>query len=421
MAAALLAACGSNNNSNTSADAGAKPSGGTASTTTGAAGSSAGTLPVAKLSAADLAKTINLAFGDNIDPSTFDPITTDALHVAGTTPSPAIEALAAKCVKATTCDTGHGTIKVGILDPSATQNPWHAQARAVATEQALMYPQVKSITFADGQNDDLAKTIAAYKGLISQHVDIITGTFDQGNALLPTTKLAAAAGILVVPFSNVMDKATGKGDIAADVTTDLCGYGQTLGKLASAGHTTGKVSMYTGTPGNPFGGTWGPCAEKTIKAAGLSSSLNNTNWTPQGEAQSAAALSANPGGTVATVYDYLPDGFFQKFLSLGKQPPTQVGGSAAYSTVALYQKLKQKYPKFTFAVAESQLFFPRIAVTAAIEKKLGGDVPLHIVPPQTVVTMDNYMPYYKANPGLPAAAQFSTLLSPALLKTTLGA
>ena len=156
-----------------------------------------------------------------------------------------------------------------------------------------------------------------------------TGTFDQGNALLPTTKLAAAAGILVVPFSNVMDKATGKGDIAADVTTNLCDYGNTLGKLAVTGHTSGKVSMYTGTPGNPFGGTWGPCAQKTIKAAGLTSSLNNTNWTPQGEAQAAAALSANPGGTVATVYDYLPDGFFQKFLSLGKEPPTQVGGSAA--------------------------------------------------------------------------------------------
>jgi hypothetical protein len=215
-----------------------------------------------------------------------------------------------------------------------------------------------------------------------------------------------------------MDKATGKGDIAADVTTNLCGYGNTLGQLASKGHTTGKVSMYTGTPGNPFGGTWGPCAAKTIKAAGLTSSLNNTNWTPQGEAQAAAALSANPGNTVATVYDYLPDGFFQKYLSLGKEPPTQVGGSAAYSTVALYQKLKAKYPNFTFAVAESQLFFPRIAVTAALEKKLGGNVPLHVVPPQTVVTMDNYMPYYQ---GLPAAAQFSTLLSPALLKTTLGA
>jgi ABC-type sugar transport system substrate-binding protein len=421
MVAALLAACGSSN-SGTSTDATAKPSGGTASTTSGATDSAgAAKLPVAKLSDADLAKTINLAFGEDIAPSTFDPITTNALNVAGTTPSPTIEALAAKCVKQTTCDTGHGTIKVGILDPSATQNPWHAQARAVATQQALMYPDVKSVTFADGQNDDLAKTIAAYKGLISQHVDIITGTFDQGNALLPTTKLAAAAGILVVPFSNVMDKATGKGDIAADVTTDLCGYGNTLGKLASQGHTSGKVSMYTGTPGNPFGGTWGPCAQKTIKAAGLTSSLNNTNWTPQGEAQAAAALSANPAGTVATVYDYLPDGFFQKFLSLGKEPPTQVGGSAAYSTVALYQQLKAKYPTFTFSVAESQLFFPRIAVTAAIEKKLGGNVPLHIVPPQTVVTMDNYMPYYKANPGLPAAAQFSTLLSPALLKTTLGA
>jgi ABC-type sugar transport system substrate-binding protein len=418
MAAALLAACGSSNGSKSNA-ADAKPSSGTATTSGTDAG--AAKLPVAKLSDADLAKTINLAFGEDITPSTFDPVTTDALNVAGTTPTPAIEALAAKCVKETTCDTGHGTIKVGILDPSATQNPWHAQARAVATAQALMYPEVKSITFADGQNDDLAKTIAAYKGLISQHVDIITGTFDQGNALLPTTKLAAAAGILVVPFSNVMDKATGKGDIAADVTTDLCAYGDTLGKLATNGHTSGKVSMYTGTPGNPFGGTWGPCAAKTIKAAGLTSSLNNTNWTPQGEAQAAAALSANPGGTVATVYDYLPDGFFQKFLSLGKQPPTQVGGSAAYSTVALYQKLKAKYPTFTFSVAASQLFFPRIAVTAAIEKKLGQDVPLHIVPPQTVVTMDNYMPYYKANPGLPAAAQFSTLLSPALLKTTLGA
>lgn len=148
--------------------------------------------------------------------------------------------------------------------------------------------------------------------------------------------------------------------------------------------------------------------------------MGNTNWTPQGEAQAAAALAANPGDTVSTVYDYLPDGFFQKWLSLGKEPPTQVGGSAAYSTVALYQKLIAKYPNFKFWVSESQLFFSRIAVTAGIEKKLGGDVPFHIVPPQTVVTMDNYLPYYKANPDLPAAAQFSTLLTPAMFAATFG-
>jgi ABC-type sugar transport system substrate-binding protein len=217
-----------------------------------------------------------------------------------------------------------------------------------------------------------------------------------------------------------MDKATGNGDIAADVTTDLCGYGTTLGNLATKGKTSGKVAMYTGTPGNPFGGTWAPCAEKAIKAAGLTSTLGNTNWTPQGEAQAAAALSANPGDTVSTVYDYLPDGFFQKYLSLNKQPPTQVGGSAAYSTVELYDKLKAKYPDFTFNVSESQLFFPSIAVTAALEKKLGGDVPLHVVPPQTVLSMSNYLPYFKANPDLPAAAQFSTMLPPEVIKTVLG-
>ena len=278
---------------------------------------------------------------------------------------------------------------------------------------------MKSVTYVDGQAD-LAKTIAAYRGLISQKVDIITGVFDQGDALLPTTKLAAAAGIIVVPYSNVMPKATGTGDIAVDVAADLCGYGTTLGTLAAKGHTSGKVALYSGPPGNPFGGTWGPCAEKAIKAAGLTSSMGSTAWTPQGEAQAAAALAANPGDTVAAVYDYLPDGFFQKAIALGKEPLHQVGGSAAYSTVALYKQLKAKYPDWVFDVSESQLFFPSIAMTAALEKKLGGDVPLHIIPPQTVLTMENYIPYYDSHPGLPPAAQFSTMLPSEILQTILG-
>jgi hypothetical protein len=374
---------------------------------------------VTAITGAKLQSVINEAFGGPVPASSISPVIHDALSVAGTPATATQIALADQCVKETTCQTGHGTIKVGILDPSGQENPWHRQARAAVTMQALKYPQVASITFADGQMD-LAKTIAAYRSLISQGVNVIVGTFDQGNALLPTTRLAAKAGILVVPFSNVMSQATGHGDIAADVTTNLCDYGTTLGKLAAAGNTSGTVKLYTGTPGNPFGGTWSPCAEKAIKSAGLSYTLGNTNWTPQGEAQAAAAQAAGAGKTAATVYDYLPDGFFQKYLALGKEPPRQVGGSAAYSTVALYDKLKAKYPTFTFNVAETQLFFPSIALTAALEKKLGGSVPLHVVPPQTVLSIGNYLPYYKANPGLPAAAQFSTMLPVEVLKTALG-
>lgn len=419
--AVALGACGSSSggssSSSSSAASSTSSSAGTASSSAGTA--PAGVLPVTPITGAALQPVISEAFGGPVPMSSLDAVTRDALSVAGTPATAAQIALADACVKETTCSTGHGTIKVGILDPSGQENPWHRQARAAITMQALKYPQVASITFADGQMQ-LATTIAAYRSLISQRVNVIVGTFDQGNALLPTTRIAAQAGILVVPFSNVMSQATGHGDIAADVTTNLCGYGTTLGTLAAAGNKSGTVKMYTGTPGNPFGGTWSPCAEKAIKAAGLSYTLGNTNWTPQGEAQAAAAQSASAGNTVATVYDYLPDGFFQKYLSLGKEPPKQVGGSAAYSTVALYDRLKAKYPNFTFNVAETQLFFPSIAITAALEKKLGGSVPLHIVPPQTVLSIGNYLPYYKANPGLPSAAQFSTMLPTQVIKTVLG-
>lgn len=383
-------------------------------------GASGTILPVKPLSPSKMASTILEAFGGKFSASKLQPIIRDALNVAGTPATPAEVALAAKCIKETTCNTGHGNLKIGIFDPSGTSNPWRAQARTVITLQALRYPQVKTIVWADGGNDNLTTTQAAYRGLISQKVNVIIGNMDQGNILLPITRQAARAGIIVIPYSNVIPAATGHGDIAADVTADLCGYGTTLGKDAVAGKTSGTVAIFTGTPGNPFGGTWEPCTEKAVKAAGLSYTLGNTNWTPQGEAQAAAALAANPGNTVSEVYDYLPDGFFQSWLSVGKEPPTQVGGSAAYSTVALYQKIVAKYPNFKYYVSESELFFPAIAATMGIEKALGAKVPLHILAPQTVVSLSTYLPYYKAHPGLPAAAQFSTMLPDSLLKATLG-
>ncbi|HEY4280177.1 MAG TPA: substrate-binding domain-containing protein [Conexibacter sp.] len=419
--ALALSACGSSSDSGGGASANASGGNSTTSSSDSATtgGGDASGVKVPEVSDADFQKTTQLAYGKALAPSDFPDVAVDAYKIASQPATPAEIDKVNACVKAASCDTGSGgELTLGLLEPAGGENTWRKLWRAVATMQAIRTPQIGKILYASGEQD-LTKTLAAYRSLITQKANLIMGNMDFGDALLPLTKQAASQGILVAPTSQTIPSATGNGDIALDVASNLCQYGTDLATLAVKGKTSGTIALYTGAAGNPFGGAWEPCAERVVKQAGLELQKGNTNWTPQGETQAASALVASGKDIASVVYDYLPTNFFQKYVTLDRQPPTQAGGSASFATIPLIEQLEKKWPAWQFYQAPSQLTYASVGVTALVEKKLGADVPVHVVMPQPVVSTKEYLPYYEANRSLPATMEFGTLLPPEVAQTAL--
>jgi hypothetical protein len=346
-------------------------------------------------------------------------VAVDAIKMASVPPTAAQTSVVEKCLTETVCQTGvSGGTTLADLEPNGSVNPFRQLIRAIVDLQAVRSGKVSTLIYSDA-NGSLQTFLSNYRSLISQKVKIITGTYDFGPSMLPLTHQAASAGLLVVPISTTIPNVTGKNDIAFDVKTNLCQYGVNLGQKATLGKSSGVVALFTGTPGNTFGGEWMPCAEKVIKQTPLTFTTGNTNWSAQGEVQAAAALASSGKNVQSIVYDYLPDNFFREYLKLNKPAPTQAGGNAAFSTVPLYNQVVAKNPSFKFYVAPSQLVYSYVAVTGALEK-LGGNnnIPLHVVIPNPLVDMKAYLPQYDSS--LPATMEFGTLLPNDIAQKALG-
>jgi ABC-type sugar transport system substrate-binding protein len=416
-ATVAVAACGSSSNStSTSAPASSTTTSSNQSSTSGATYG----LNIPNVSNATLEKTIQESLGVAVPASQFPAVVSDAWKMASEPVTAAQAAVVEKCLKVTVCQTGvKGGTTIADLDDNGTVNPARLILRATIDLQAVRSGKVSTLIFNDA-NGSLQTFLSDYRSLISQKVPIIMGAFDFGASMLSLTRQASAAGILVVPISNLIPNATGHGDIAFDVGANLCGYGKDLAQKATLGQTSGTVALYTGPPGNSFGGAWQACAKPIIQKAGMQIFSGNTNWSAQGEVQAAAALAASGKDVKSIVYDYNPDNFFRKFLQLNKEPPTEVGGSAAFSTVPLWQQLRKKYAGYKYYVAPSQSAYPYIAVTGALEK-LGGNnnIPVHIVLPNPLVNMTAYLNQYTTS--LPATMAFGTLLPNNIAAAALGA
>jgi ABC-type sugar transport system substrate-binding protein len=414
-----VAACGSSSSSNTTSaassttSASSGSSGSTGSSTASSGGASTYGLNIPSISPAALQKTLQQVFGANVPASSLPQVAQDAFKMASEPVTPAQTALVEKCLTETVCQTGvKGGVSVADLEANGAVNPFRQLLRAIVDLQAIRSGKVSTLIYSDA-NGSLQTFLSNYRTLISQKVKIITGTFDFGPSMLPLTRQAAAAGLLVVPVSTTIPNVTGHGDIAFDVKTNLCQYGQNLGEKGVLGQTSGTIAMFTGTPGNNFGAEWMPCAQAVIKKAGLQYTSGNTDWSPQGEVQAASALASSGKDVKSIVYDYLPDNFFREYLKLGKNPPNQAGGNAAFSTVPLWKKIVAKDPSFKFYVAPSQLAYSYVSVTGALEK-LGGNnnIPLHVVLPNPLVSMTAILPQYV--PSLPATMEFGSLLPNAI-------
>src|SRR4029079_11023574 len=142
-----------------------------------------------------LAATIKKAMLADVPVSELDPVVADTLAVASQPLTPEQSHLPTTGLRQASCDTGHGTLTIGI-NADAANNPWWNIRRAEATAQAIAYPQVKRIIYTSSPTGDIAEVLANLRSLIAQKVDVIVDNPDFGPAILPVVQQAKDAGIV---------------------------------------------------------------------------------------------------------------------------------------------------------------------------------------------------------------------------------
>jgi hypothetical protein len=238
---------------------------------------------------------------------------------------------------------------------------------------------------------------------------------DLGAAMLPVAREATAQDISVVPMIQVIPGAT-ESDVATQVKANGCELGEQFGENVTSTGASGSVAIYTGTPGNPFGAEWMPCAEETVEKNGWNVAITgNTNWTPQGT-QEAAAAYISKGGTDAMIYDYSPTAFNEKLESSGQKVPTEAIAAAEYAFMKRWLEAKENGKPYEAFLSNSEAQYAYTAASTVVEKALGdgSDIPISLELPQTVVNAEAYEGEY--DPSLPEGLSFNSLLPDRILR-----
>lgn len=406
-------ACGSSNDSSTSTGSGGAST--AAADTTSGGGATASVDESQFATPEQVQALMDEAFGGGVTIDDLPPIAQEAYKMYAKPVTEEEKAVIERCLKTSgKCDLGktNPEAKLDVAESEDTDNPYYKSVRAIYLLQALREPSVKSMTFTQA-SFKVPQALANFRSHISQGADVIVGAFDLGDVMLPVVKQAAAKGIPVWSATQTIPSAKYDGtDLGGDVLTDLCAYGKTMGEIALK---SGKnIAMYTGTPGNTYAPQWQDCAKKAIKAGGGTITTDGTtNWTPQGEQQAAAALAAK-GLPDALIYDYTPQAFIEKFVQLGKTPPTMVGGSQTMGAVGAWMDAKKKGIDFESYIAASEQTFAVPNLHAAVAQKNGQDVEKRIKLPQPVVPVQDVTQYY--SPDYPAGANFGSGLPKDILQ-----
>lgn len=344
----------------------------------------------------------------------------EPLEIATQEITPELREQLSACLSKTSCETGHGEYTIGLAD-SFGGNGWRKELRAVQTLQLLRFPGVKKIVYTDG-NYELDKVQSNFRSLISQQVDGIIGLFDFGDAMLPSVKQAAAAGIPVISFSQGVPSAKGDGtDLTYEVGIDPCEQGTEVGEVGTSGAASGTVALYTGVPGNPFAALWQPCTKEAVEAAGWKiTTEGNTEWTPQGEAEAAASLLSK-GLPDTIIYDYTPTQYINKIVAAGDEPPVLAGGSADFGSYKAWLDAGKKGLQPTAYSVVTQLGYGNVSaalIVALVSGEQPEGVPYRVWLPAVATDYSELEPYYY--PDVPSGAVFNSGLPEDILKESQG-
>jgi ABC-type sugar transport system substrate-binding protein len=324
-------------------------------------------------------------------------------------------ALALQCWKASVCDTGHGTLTVAYADGFG-ENVWRQVTKMEFIAQALTYPDIKKIVYTSA-GGDAAKAVSDMRAYIAQKVDVIVVFADAGAALLPTVKEATGAGILVVAHNGTDVGGKAGRDYLTGIAENICGLGTSFIKIIAdnAKKNPTTVVELGGTPGNPLSATWQKCSDAEIAKHADMKLLGkaDTNWTQEGTFEAMSGFLSQDGSVDGVAYEYA-DGFRGglRAYQAAKKPPNVVVALRTDEQGLFCDWEKVGDPNFKIFYSSGQNYQSRFALTAAMMKRAGQDVPAHIDVPFRMKQVVKGL----CNPALPEDASVSTLLDNDMLK-----
>jgi ABC-type sugar transport system substrate-binding protein len=343
------------------------------------------------------------------------PVIVEAIKHAAIDLTPEQRKLALECWKNNVCETGHGKLTVAYADGFG-ENVWRQVTKMEFIEQALTYPDIKKIVYSSAQFD-ANKAISDMRAFIAQKVDIIVMFADAGPALLPTVKEASEAGILVVLHNGTYVGGKPGKDYVTSIAEDLGKLGTDFVKEVEENSTKNPTTIVElgGTPGNGLSAGWQKGANEEIAKHPNLKMLGeaDTNWTQEGSFKAMSGFLAQYGSVDAVLFEYA-DGFrggLRAYDEAKKKPDLIV--SLRTDEVGIFCDWeKANDPNFKIFYSGGQNDQARFALTAAMMKKEGKDVPVAIDVPFKMHPVKKGL----CNPDIPDSASVSTLVDDDMMK-----
>ena len=322
-------------------------------------------------------------------------------------------ALALKCWKANTCNTGTGgKLTVAYIEQFG-ENVYRQMSHMEFILQALSYPQIGKIIYKSAHSD-LNQGIADFKAAIAQKVSAIVTYPDFGDAMLPVMKEATDAGIPVATYA--WGYVTGPGKNYLTVVGEYtCNLGKAFAAAMNKQVGSGDIAFMGGFPGNPLSEGWQKCEKPALNSNIKVVAEEPTNWDPS-KVQSVVAgvLAAHPD-IKGWSYEYglgMATGALSAYKAAGKSfdavltlRTDDVGMGCTFN-----QLKNPKLQMFYYTSGNSQI---RVAFTAAMMKLKGAKIPPQIVFP---IQLQNQRVRDSCVKGYPQEASATSLIPLSLLK-----
>jgi ABC-type sugar transport system substrate-binding protein len=367
--------------------------------------------------AGDLTETLLTAFQAEVPQDELDPLIVESLELASQDLTDEQLDVAFDCWTNLRCDIpGGGDVVVGIADGFG-DNTWRKFSLMEAIMQALTYPEIGEIIYTNA-GGDLTAMQANIRSLSAQGVDVMLTYNDFGPAVYPAYEAAQQEGAIVASY--VSPSPDGEEAVDVTVTSDLCQVGregtEAAAELAEPGS---PIALFTGTPGNPQGQAWFACAEDTAAEVDLDIAYRaDTNWTPAGAFEAATALIATGEEVDAIVYDYSTPlvQVTEAYLQAETVPPDYVAWTMDNGLFCQWEELQGGPNEFQLMFTHSLNWAARTALTAAMNKLAGGEVPSVVTYPMPFVAASEGL----CQPDMPGDFPASALVPDTLISRMLG-
>ncbi len=322
------------------------------------------------------------------------------------------QALALRCWKQNTCNTGTGgKLSVAYIEAFG-ENVFRQMSHMEFILQALTYKSVGKITYMTAHSD-LNQALANFRAAIAQGVDVIVTYPDYGDAFLPVLAEAKKAGIPVASYAWGYMTGPGKNYLTV-VGENACNLGKSFAHVMNTQVKSGNIAFLGGFPGNPLSTAWQECERPALNPNIKVVATEPTNWDPSRVQSVVAGILAAHPDVKGWSYEYglgMMTGGLSAYKAASKQFNTvltlrtdDVGMGCVFN-----QQKNPRLKMFYYTSGNSQI---RVAFTAAMMKLKGAKIPPTIVFP---IQLQNQRVRDSCVKGYPLQASATSLIPLSLL------